>query len=146
MLTSVGLDHTEWLGETEEQIAAEKLAVLRDQTTLVLGRVSPAVAELAEGTARERGARLVSVPTSAPLATYLGVNGALVRLRAVGAFQRRNFALACVATEAFLGELDPERVRAVAAASRDPGPARAGRGATRRSSSTPPTTPTAPAL
>ena len=27
-LTSVGLEHTEWLGETEEEIAAEKLAVL----------------------------------------------------------------------------------------------------------------------
>ena len=31
VLTSVGLDHTEWLGETELEIAAEKLAVLRDQ-------------------------------------------------------------------------------------------------------------------
>ena len=30
VLTSVGLDHTEWLGETELEIAAEKLAVLRD--------------------------------------------------------------------------------------------------------------------
>ena len=34
-LTSVGLEHTEWLGETEEEIAAEKLAVLRDHSTLV---------------------------------------------------------------------------------------------------------------
>ena len=41
VLTSVGLDHTEWLGESEEEIAAEKLAVLRDHSTLVLGRVSP---------------------------------------------------------------------------------------------------------
>ncbi len=41
VLTSIGLDHTEWLGETEVEIAAEKLAVLRDQTTLVLGEVSP---------------------------------------------------------------------------------------------------------
>ncbi|MGV1049977.1 MAG: bifunctional folylpolyglutamate synthase/dihydrofolate synthase, partial [Solirubrobacterales bacterium] len=40
VLTSIGLDHTDWLGETELEIAAEKLAVLRDQTTLVLGRVS----------------------------------------------------------------------------------------------------------
>ncbi len=48
VLTSVGLDHTQWLGETEEEIAAEKLAVLRDQTKLVLGRVGPAVRELAE--------------------------------------------------------------------------------------------------
>ena len=62
MLTSVGLDHTEWLGDTEEEIAAEKLAVLRDHSTLVLGRVSPAVAALAERTAAERGAKLIVAP------------------------------------------------------------------------------------
>src|SRR3954466_16341004 len=43
VLTSVGLEHTEWLGETEEEIAAEKLAVLRDHSALVLGRVSDGV-------------------------------------------------------------------------------------------------------
>ncbi len=42
-LTSVGLEHTQWLGETEEEIAAEKLAVLRDHSTLVVGRVVAAV-------------------------------------------------------------------------------------------------------
>ena len=52
-LTSVGLEHTEWLGETEEEIAAEKLAVLRDHSTLVLGRVAPGVRELAERTAAD---------------------------------------------------------------------------------------------
>jgi dihydrofolate synthase/folylpolyglutamate synthase len=39
VLTSVGLDHTEWLGETVEEIAAEKLAVLRDHTALICGNV-----------------------------------------------------------------------------------------------------------
>ncbi len=121
VLASVGLDHTEWLGESEERIAAEKLAVLRDQTTLVLGEVSPPVAELAERTARERGARLVSVPASAPLTTYMGGKGAPLGLRALGPFQRRNFALACAAAEAFLGELDPVRVAAVAAEVEIPG-------------------------
>jgi dihydrofolate synthase / folylpolyglutamate synthase len=112
VLTSVGLDHTQWLGETEEEIAAEKLAVLRDQTTLVLGRVSPAVATLAERTARERGARLLVAPEDP---------GQAVRVRAAGPFQRRNFALAVTAVEAFLGELDPERVTAVAAEIEIPG-------------------------
>jgi len=121
VLTSVGLDHTEWLGESEERIAAEKLAVLRDQTTLALGEVSLPVAELAERTARERGARLVSVPASAPLTTYMGGKGAPLGLRALGPFQRRNFALACAAAEAFLGELDPARVAAVAAEVEIPG-------------------------
>src|SRR3954464_13277378 len=37
VLTSVGLDHTEWLGETLEEIATEKVAVLRDHTPLLVG-------------------------------------------------------------------------------------------------------------
>src|SRR3954452_22305133 len=56
VLTSIGRDHTEWLGETELEIAAEKLAVLRDQTKLVLGDVSAEIEELAARIARERGA------------------------------------------------------------------------------------------
>ncbi len=112
VLTSVGLDHMQWLGSTEEEIAAEKLAVLRDHSTLVLGRVSPAVAALAERTARERGAEPIVAPEDP---------GPAVRLRAAGRFQRRNFALACAAAEAFLGELEPAQVAAVAADLRLPG-------------------------
>jgi dihydrofolate synthase/folylpolyglutamate synthase len=112
VLTSVGLDHTEWLGESEEEIAAEKLAVLRDQTTLVLGRVSPAVAGLAERTASERSARLIFAPDDP---------GPELRLRPTGGFQRRNFALARAAAEVFLGELDPEQVAQVASGIEIPG-------------------------
>jgi dihydrofolate synthase/folylpolyglutamate synthase len=113
VLTSIGLDHTEWLGETEAEIAAEKLAVLRDQTTLVLGQVSPEVGELAEATARKRGARLVRAAADP---------GAGVRLRAPGEFQRRNFAIACAAAAAFLERpLEAGRVDAAAAAVTVPG-------------------------
>ena len=112
VLTSVGLDHTEWLGETEEEIAAEKLAVLRDHSTLVVGCVSPAVAALARQTAAERGAELIVAPEDP---------GPEIQLRAPGAFQRRNFALARAAAEAFLGELDDEKVAAVAAEVEIPG-------------------------
>ena len=113
VLTSIGLDHTEWLGETELEIAAEKLAVLRDQTTLVLGEVSAGVARLAEETARQRGARLVRAAADP---------GPEVRLRAAGEFQRHNFAIAVAAAEAFLGRsLEPDRVGEVAAAVTVPG-------------------------
>jgi dihydrofolate synthase/folylpolyglutamate synthase len=112
VLTSVGLDHTEWLGESEEEIAAEKLAVLRDHSTLVLGSVGPAVAALAERVATERGAELIVAPQDP---------GPEIQLRARGRFQRRNFALACAAAEAFLGELDRERVAMVAAGLEIPG-------------------------
>jgi dihydrofolate synthase/folylpolyglutamate synthase len=112
VLTSVGLDHTEWLGDTEEQIAAEKLAVLRDHTILVLGRVSDPVREQAERAAAERGAELVLAPEDP---------GEGIALRARGRFQRRNLALALAAAEAFHGPLEPELVAAVAAGVSVPG-------------------------
>ena len=105
VLTSVGLDHTEWLGQSEAEIAAEKLAVLRDYSTLVVGRVSPEVMSLAEEAARRCGAELIRAPDDP---------GQELRLRSPGPFQRRNFALATATAEAFLGRLDPERVAAVA--------------------------------
>jgi dihydrofolate synthase/folylpolyglutamate synthase len=112
VLTSVGLDHTAWLGETELEIAGEKLAVLRDHTALVLGRVSEEVRGLAERIATERGASLIVAPEDP---------GEGIELRAAGGFQRRNFALARAAAKAFLGELDPDRVASVAAALTIPG-------------------------
>jgi dihydrofolate synthase/folylpolyglutamate synthase len=102
-LTSVGLEHTEWLGHTEEEIAAEKLAVLRDHSTLVLGRVGDAVRALAEQTAAGRHARLVAAPDPEPE----------LQLAIPAAYQRRNFAVAIAAAEAIIGTLDPDRVRAV---------------------------------
>jgi len=105
VLTSIGLDHTEWLGETEAEIAAEKLAVLREQTKLVVGGVSAQVRALAEQTARERNAELIVAPLDP---------GPEIWLRAPGEFQRRNFALACTAVEAYLGRLDPQVAATVA--------------------------------
>lgn len=112
VLTSVGLDHTQWLGESEEEIAGEKLAVLRDHSTLVLGQLSSAVAALAERAAKERGARLVHAPADP---------GLEIDVRAAGRFQRRNFAVAGAAAEAFLGALDRARVAGVAAELTVPG-------------------------
>jgi dihydrofolate synthase/folylpolyglutamate synthase len=112
VLTSIGLDHTNWLGSTELEIAAEKLAVLRDHTTLVLGRVSPEVMQLARRTAEQRGARLIVAPEDPDSA---------LELRVAGPFQRRNFALAEAAARAFLGDLEPDEVTAVAASVTVPG-------------------------
>ncbi len=89
VLSGIGLDHTDWLGDSELEIAAEKLAVLRPGSSLVVGRCSGAVAELAAATASERGARLVWSNDSAigdrPGAPYL----------------RRNLALAVAAVREF---------------------------------------------
>ena len=105
VLTSVGLEHTEYLGDTEVEIATEKLAVLRDHTTLVLGPVSRDVAEVARRAAAAHSARLIDVRDLGP-----GVS-----LPTAAPYLRRNFAVALAAADAMLGGLDPERVAGVAA-------------------------------
>ena len=105
VLTSVGLEHTEYLGDTEVEIAAEKLAVLRAHTTLVIGPLAPDVERVARRAAAERGAELVSVRDLAPV----------LELPTRAPYVRRNFAVALAAAEAILGSLDPERVGDVAA-------------------------------
>jgi dihydrofolate synthase/folylpolyglutamate synthase len=112
VLTSVGLEHTEWLGDTQEEIAGEKLAVLRDHSTLVVGELSPAVRSLAEETARERSATLVTAADHDPDVADLAVPGA---------YARRNFTVASAAATAVIGQLDPDRVHAVAAGLELPG-------------------------
>ena len=102
VLTNVGLEHTRWLGPTVVDIAREKLAVVCDGATLVLGAVEPDVRAEAAAAAAAHGARIVQAPASTD-----------VPLAARGAFQRANFAVAQAAAEAFLGRaLDPGAVAA----------------------------------
>src|SRR4051812_40268094 len=105
VLTGVGLEHTRWLGPTLKDIAAEKLDVVRDHSTLVVGPLDPASLEVAERVVAERHATLVRAPAHAGLP-----------LRASGGFQRQNFAIALAAAEAFVGagELSAESVAAAA--------------------------------
>ena len=105
VLSSVGLEHTEYLGDTELEIAAEKLAVLRDHSILVIGPLAPEVEELARQVAAERSAEVVTVRDLAPV----------VELPVEAPYLRRNFAVALAAAEAVLGSLDAERVMGVAA-------------------------------
>jgi dihydrofolate synthase / folylpolyglutamate synthase len=120
VLTSISLEHTRWLGPTLNDIAREKLAVVRDHATLVVGPLPPPVFAIAQATAAEHHAKLV-----APLAT--GAAGAGVRprelpLRAAGRFQHGNFALAAAAAEAFLGRpLEDAPLREAAAQTVVPG-------------------------
>jgi dihydrofolate synthase / folylpolyglutamate synthase len=110
VLTNVGLEHQRWLGPTLRDIAREKLAVVRPGGTVVCGDLAPEVEEEARAAADAAGARLVFAPADAG-----------VPVAAPGAFQRRNFALARAAAEAYLGELDDASVRAAAAGVQVPG-------------------------
>ena len=110
VLTSVGLEHTAWLGETHAAIAREKLGVLADGATLVCGPLGPEAAAEAERAASAAHARLVRVsPADAP--PGLDLPG----------YQRGNFAIARAAAEALLGDLDPAAVTAAGADGAVPG-------------------------
>jgi dihydrofolate synthase / folylpolyglutamate synthase len=108
VLTNVGLEHTRWLGPTVADIAAEKLAVVRPGATLVVGAgLHPDALRLARATPAER----VIVAPADPH----------VPVRALGPFQRRNFALAVEAARAHVRELDADAVREAAASTLVPG-------------------------
>jgi dihydrofolate synthase/folylpolyglutamate synthase len=111
VLTSVGLEHTRWLGPTISHISSEKLDVVRPGGTLVLGaELHPDALAVARRVAAERAAGIVQAPAEPG-----------VPVAALGSFQRRNFALARTAAEAYLGELDAGAVADAAATTRAPG-------------------------
>jgi dihydrofolate synthase / folylpolyglutamate synthase len=111
ILTSVGLEHTRWLGPTIGDIATEKLDVVQEGASVVLGYGLHRDAErVAEAVAAERQARLIRAPADPG-----------VEVGAPGAFQRRNFALARTAADAYLGELDDGALAAAAGEVRVPG-------------------------
>ena len=113
VLTNIGLEHTRWLGTTISEIAREKLAVLAPGATLVLGAdMHPDADHEATLAAARQGATILRAPREPH---------APVKLLARGAFQRRNFAVACTAAEAYLGSLDDAAVRAAAASTSVPG-------------------------
>jgi dihydrofolate synthase / folylpolyglutamate synthase len=85
ILTNVALDHTDVLGETREEIAAEKLAVVQRGATVVLGE-----------------------PEWEPLARSEGADAVVVA-------GRSSLALATAAAESFLGRtVDPHAAESVA--------------------------------
>ena len=82
VLTNVGLEHTRWLGPTIADIAGEKLAVVAEGATLVLGDDAPEVVALAERDGRAR--------SSVPEPVEIDLPG----------YQRTNFAAAAAAARA----------------------------------------------
>jgi dihydrofolate synthase/folylpolyglutamate synthase len=92
ILTSVGLEHTRWLGPTLTHIAREKLAVVPLGGALVHGRLPAEAMEVV----RSVDARRVGV--SSPLGLSLP------------GYQRENAALAAAAVEALLGAVSEEKV------------------------------------
>jgi len=59
-ITTIGLDHTEWLGETVPLIAAEKGGIIKPGRPVVLGRLRPEAAAVLERLAAARAAPVLA--------------------------------------------------------------------------------------
>jgi dihydrofolate synthase/folylpolyglutamate synthase len=115
-VTSIGLDHTDLLGDTLEAIAREKAGIFKRGVPAVVGEASPGIRSLLASSAKEVGAhpivliddeyRISDVEVSA-LGTSFTLASGTKRQRVttplIGAFQARNTAMA-MATVAALGE------------------------------------------
>ncbi len=151
VLTPIGLDHMEWLGDTIEDIATAKAGIIHSGATVIcaaqpeeavrplLERCIEVDATIArEGFGRSEqwagvegvfGVRSREVAVGGQLLTIQGLGGLYedIFVPLHGAHQAQNAAVALAAVEAFLGagattrQLDPEVVRAGFASATSPG-------------------------
>jgi len=140
VITPIGLDHTQWLGDTIEEIATAKAGIIHSGATVISAAQDPEAArpilercvEVDATVAREGsefGVLGREVAVGGQLLTLQGLGGVYddVFIPLHGAHQAQNAAVALAAAEAFLGagantrQLDVEVVREGFAAATSPG-------------------------
>src|SRR5581483_8616997 len=119
IITNVGLDHTDILGETLEEIAADKAGIARAGVPLVSAVDDPGARAVIEEHCRLSGAPFVSVldtttigarasqPFSQAFELTTPVRSYDITLPVLGTFQLRNAATAVVALEHLDDDLRP---------------------------------------
>jgi len=65
VITKIGLDHCDWLGDTVEKIAAEKAGIIKKGVPIVLGKNDPEVVAVVKTRASEVGAPFFYAPDMA---------------------------------------------------------------------------------
>lgn len=70
VITNISLDHTQFLGTTEKEIAAEKAGIIKPCTPVVVGEAEGGVRSVFEEKAREEGASLVFADKLSPVHSY----------------------------------------------------------------------------
>lgn len=135
VVTPIGLDHTDYLGETLAQIAAEKAGIIKPGATVVLAPQVPEAMAVIVQAADEAGATLALPGVDHEVvARGLAVGGQVVTIRVAdhtyeevflnlhGRHQADNAALALAAVHALLGRLpEPDLVAEAFAGVRSPG-------------------------
>ncbi len=132
VLTSVGREHTELLGETPSAILKEKAAVIPANGRVVAGWLDPELKAELKDICGGRDAAchflgdevVILTDPRAESFDVFGVYGCYtdLRLKVLGGYQRSNAAMAVAAVELFSsGELDPISVREALASTAVPG-------------------------
>jgi len=137
VITPIGLDHMDYLGDTIELIAHEKAGIMRSHIPVVIAEQEPeALQVLLEESATVGAVPRVQGVDFGVVAREVAVGGQLVSIRTprgtveevflplFGEHQARNAAVALAAVEEFLAGVegfDPELVRAGFAAANSPG-------------------------
>ena len=97
VITKIGLDHCDWLGDTVEKIAAEKAGIVKPGVPVVLGRNAPSVRAVVEARAKEVGAPFFYAPD-------LADEGEIpADFSLVGSFNRENAVTAIAALKVLSG-------------------------------------------
>lgn len=125
IVVSIGLDHTNLLGETLEKIAYEKAGIVKPGVPIVIGEMAPEPRDVIEAVAREVGAPVLRFGEDIFWndGTVVTPNRRIegIRTGIVGEKQGQNFALALAAAEAAGLQLDDDAVRRAAALAYVPG-------------------------
>jgi dihydrofolate synthase/folylpolyglutamate synthase len=137
VITPIGLDHTEYLGDTLTEIAGEKAGVIKAGATVVVGQQDLAAAEVILLRCAEQDAAVAreglefavterAVAVGGQLLSLRGIRGSYpdVFLPLFGIHQAHNASLALAAVESFLGgdsALDADAVREGFATTVSPG-------------------------
>ncbi|MEY3278442.1 MAG: hypothetical protein RLZZ426_928 [Actinomycetota bacterium] len=122
VITPIGLDHQSYLGDTIEEIAAEKAGIIKPGAVVVCGYQEPAALEVITARAEEVGAALLLQGRDfAVVDRAIAVGGQVLSIKGIGGtysdiiialhgqHQANNAALALAAVEAFFGAGVDER-------------------------------------
>ncbi len=97
-ITSIGLEHTEYLGDTVGKIAYEKAGIIKPNTPVVIGEMPEEAKNVIVEVCKEKSCELV-MATEVPEGTALGL---------FGDYQRKNAAVAIEIIKKILPDLDRE--------------------------------------
>ena len=117
VITPVGLDHQQWLGDSLADIAAEKAGIIKDGAAVVIAEQSASVTPVFDAAIAERGARAFREGVELEVVDRQpGVGGQMVSLRTAaatyedlflplyGPYQAHNALLALAAVELLLAD------------------------------------------